>query len=230
MERELQEQAEPRDAGEWIAAAIAHEVNNLLTPVVGLADLLEHTSGDDQVRDQLIERAVDRCQRAVAICSLLVDLTKHGADEAPSSPLAEALQSVMVAAGDRARESGIALELSHDGPGQIAAPAIVAEHIVLNLVLNAINASSSGSKVSISTAYTPATAWKSATWLIWIDDQGRGLDERSVASINSGGLPQGSKGIGLVVVRMLCQRWGGKLRVTSAPDQGTTFHVELPAV
>lgn len=229
MERELQEQTEPRDAGEWIAAAIAHEVNNLLTPVVGLADLLEHTSGDDQVRDQLIERAVDRCQRAVAICSLLVDLNKHGSDEAPTSSLSDALQSVLAAAADRAKDTGVSLELSHDGPGQIAAPAIVVEHIVLNLVLNAINASPSGSRISISTAYTPATAWKHATWLVWIDDQGRGLDERSVASINSGGLPQGSKGIGLVVVRMLCQRWGGKLRVTSVPGQGTTFHVELPA-
>lgn len=230
MERELRDPGHEVDSGEWIAAAIAHEVNNLLTPVVGLADLLEHTAGEEEIRDQLIERAVDRCQRAVAICSLLVDLTKHTSDEEPRSSLQAALDAVIVAVRDRAADEGVSIDSSHDGPGELAVPAIVAEHIVLNLVLNAISASPKGSSVAISTGYTPGSAWKQPSWMIWIDDRGQGLDERSVASINQGGLPQGSKGIGLVVVRMLCQRWGGKLRVSSEPGRGTTFHVELPAV
>lgn len=229
MERELTEPVREAEAGEWIAAAIAHEVNNLLTPVVGLADLLEHTAGDEEVRDQLIERAVDRCQRAVAICSLLVDLTKHGPEEEPKASVQAALDAVVASVQDRTVEEGVSIRSSHDGPGQLAVPAIVAEHIVLNLVLNAISASPRGSTISISTGYTPGSAWRPSAWMIWVEDQGHGLDERSVTSINQGGLPHGSKGIGLVVVRMLCQRWGGRLRVSSEPGRGTTFHVELPA-
>eukprot|EP01025_Chloroclados_australasicus_P018350 TRINITY_DN19573_c0_g1_i1.p2 TRINITY_DN19573_c0_g1~~TRINITY_DN19573_c0_g1_i1.p2 ORF type:complete len:112 (-),score=21.05 TRINITY_DN19573_c0_g1_i1:26-361(-) len=111
MERELTEPVREAEAGEWIAAAIAHEVNNLLTPVVGLADLLEHTAGDEEVRDQLIERAVDRCQRAVAICSLLVDLTKHGHGEEPKASLQAALDAVVARGGiQREKDDVLSIE------------------------------------------------------------------------------------------------------------------------
>lgn len=212
-----------------IAAAIAHEVNNLLTPVVGLADLLAHTKGDEDVKEQLIERAVERCQRAVAICSLLVDLTKHGDDHAPTAPLAKCLASAIDTATERAADAGVGLECGYDEVGDLAVPAAVVEHIVLNLILNAIAASPPGTVVTVSAGFRPASAWRPAAWMIWIDDHGRGFDARSVASINQGGLPHGSRGIGLAVVRMLCQRWGGRLRVESELGKGTTFHVELRA-
>ncbi|MFI4916343.1 MAG: sensor histidine kinase [Phycisphaerales bacterium JB060] len=212
-----------------IAAAIAHEVNNLLTPVVGLADLLAHTNGDEEIKEQLIERAVERCQRAVAICGLLVDLTKHGDDRAPTAPLAQCLTSAIITAKERADDAGVSLECGYDEVGDLAVPAAVAEHIVLNLILNAIAASKPGSAVTVSAGFRPASAWRQAAWMIWIDDHGHGFDARSVASINQGGLPQGSRGIGLAVVRMLCQRWGGRLRVESELGKGATFHVELPA-
>ncbi|MEQ9096303.1 MAG: HAMP domain-containing sensor histidine kinase [Phycisphaerales bacterium] len=228
MESQLQAPSREEGAGEAIAAAIAHEVNNLLTPVVGLADLLQHTDGDQEIRDQLIERAVDRCQRAVAICSLLVDLTK-APESHPSCSLRDALRDAASAVADRAQAGSVSIDIAFDDAGQLGVPRIVAEHVVLNLLLNAIAASPQGSRITISAAFTPASAWHPAGWSIWIKDRGTGLDARSVADINRGGLPQGSKGIGLAVVRMLCQRWGGRLSVDSDSGHGTTFHVELPA-
>jgi signal transduction histidine kinase len=227
MAQELETSA---DTSGSIAAAIAHEVNNLLTPVIGLADLLEHTGGDEAIRDQLIERAVDRCQRAVAICGLLVDLTKDGPLDAPTSSLKDCLAAAISTAQTRAADAGVELECGFDEPGQLAVPAAVAEHIVLNLLLNAVAASPAGSKVGVTAGYAPASAWSRAMWSIWVEDHGRGLEARSVASINRGGLPTGSPGIGLAVVRLLCQRWGGKLFVRSELGVGSTFHVELPAI
>lgn len=227
MEREASTASE--DSSGSIAAAIAHEVNNLLTPVIGLADLLEHTQGDATVRDQLIERAVERCQRAVAICALLLDLSKQGDEESPTCALTDALRAAKDTAATRAAEAGVRLECGLDEPGRLAMPATVAEHVLLNLVLNAISASPEGSSITIAAKYTPASMWRKAVWSIAITDRGRGLDARSVAAVNQGGLPVGSKGIGLAVVRLLCERWGGRLSVRSEPGAGSTFHVELPA-
>ncbi len=226
MAQELETKA---DTSGSIAAAIAHEVNNLLTPVIGLADLLEHTGGDEAVREQLIERAVDRCQRAVAICGLLVDLTKDSPIGSRTCSLKDCLDTAISTAQSRAADTGVRLECGFDEPGQLALPPTVVEHIVLNLLLNAIAASSAGSAVTVSASYAPASAWRRAAWSIWVEDRGRGLEARSVASVNRGGLPSGSSGIGLAVVRLLCQRWGGKLSVASELGIGTTFHVELPA-
>lgn len=217
------------DASGSIAAAIAHEVNNLLTPVIGLADLLEHTDGDEAIKDQLIERAVERCQRAVAICGLLVDLTKDAPDSSPTCTLSECLAAAVSTAQTKAGQAGVRLECGFDEPGELALPPAVVEHILLNLLLNAIAASSAGSVVTMTASYAPGSAWRRAVWSVRVEDRGRGLEARSVASINRGGLPTGSPGIGLAVVRLLCQRWGGQLSVTSELGIGTTFHVELPA-
>ncbi len=217
------------DPSDSIAAAIAHEVNNLLTPVIGLADLLEHTGGDPEIRDQLIERAVERCQRAVAICGLLVDIAKDNRSGAPVCSLAGGLASVVSIAQTSADRSGVRLECCFDEPGGIGVPAIVVEHVLLNLVLNAIAASPVGAAITISADYAPGTTWRHAAWCVKIQDRGRGLDARNTASINNGGLPMGSTGIGLAVVRLLCQRWGGELRVESELGLGSTFHVKLPA-
>jgi len=228
MGRELDTTIEVDSSGS-IAAAIAHEVNNLLTPVIGLADLLEHTDGDPNIKDQLIERAVDRCQRAVAICGLLVDLTKEAPSSSPTCRLADCLQSAISTAQTKADEAGVRLECGFDEPGELALPSAVVEHIMLNLILNAVAASHAGSAVSVNAGYAPGSAWRRAAWSIRVEDKGRGLEARSVASINRGGLPTGSPGIGLAVVRLLCQRWGGTLSVRSELGMGTTFHVELPA-
>lgn len=228
MGRELDTSMEA-DASGSIAAAIAHEVNNLLTPVIGLADLLEHTDGDEAIKDQLIERAVERCQRAVAICGLLVDLTKDAPGSSPSCSLADCFRAAISTAQTKADEAGVRLECGFDEPGELALPAAVVEHILLNLLLNAIAASHVGSAVTVTAGYSPGSSWRRAAWSIWVEDRGRGLEARSVASINRGGLPTGSPGIGLAVVRLLCQRWGGQVSVTSELGAGTTFHVELPA-
>ncbi len=228
MEREL---AEPETArtNDSIAAAIAHEVNNLLTPVIGLADLLEHTEGDEEIRDQLIERAVERCQRAVTICALLMDIAKDDRASHPHCELSHAVQATISTAKSRADESEVRLEAGFDGPGSVAIPSAVVEHVFLNLVLNAIAASTPTNVVKLSASFRPASQWQGAAWTISVSDHGRGLEERNVRSINQGGLPVGSPGIGLAVVRLLCQRWGGKLRVESELGVGSTFHVELPA-
>ena len=36
-------------------------------------------------------------------------------------------------------------------------------------------------------------------------------------------------GMGLAIARRIIERHGGSIRVDSAPGQGTTFHIELPA-
>lgn len=216
------------DESESLAAAIAHEVNNLLTPVVGLAELLEHTGADPAIRDQLIVQAVDRCQRAVAICEILLNLSKEVVP-GERCGIAPCAQQAIEAVRSRAIEVGVQIQNSIDDPGTVAVPESVALHILINLLLNAVSASEPGGSVTLTAGYEPSNRWKSAFWRLSVIDRGRGLDQRQVSSINGMGMLKGSKGIGLAVTRTLCQRWGGSLSVESEQGSGSTFHVKLPA-
>jgi signal transduction histidine kinase len=71
--------------------------------------------------------------------------------------------------------------------------------------------------------------------LVEVEDQGIGIAprdqerifgrfERAVSARQYGGL-----GIGLWIARCLVEAHGGTIRVRSAPDEGSTFTVELPA-
>lgn len=211
-----------------IASAIAHEVNNLLTPVVGLADLLEHTGCDDELRDQLVKQAVDRCQRAVAICDLLVNLAKTVVP-GEQSDIAVGARHAVCAVDKRAEDAGVRIENCVQDSGCTAVPEVVVQHVLMNLLINAIAASEPGATVMIQSRFQPGNRWVHANWYLSVQDRGRGLDTRQAMIINHGGFPHGSKGIGLAVVRMLCERWGGEIRVDSEPGIGSTFHVKLPA-
>ncbi|MEO1009012.1 MAG: HAMP domain-containing sensor histidine kinase [Planctomycetota bacterium] len=214
---------------EPMAGAIAHEVNNLLTPIVGLADVLRDRDDDSQLRDDLLEQTIDRCQRAVSICGLLLDLSKEADRVGSTCNVADAMRAAVECTRQAASAASVRIELAFHDEGIAIVPAPALEHVLINLILNAVRASNADGTVRLDAAYRPATAWQKATWTIRVADRGKGLDERDVRAIRDGHPPRGSRGLGLVISRQLCDLWGGSLAVESTPDRGSTFSIEVPA-
>jgi len=237
--RQIPEQTEPgpkrpdappaagRDA--TLAAAIAHEVNNLLTPIVGVGELLSAHPEDAQLRVELLERAVDRCQRALAICALLMNASRGQADAA-ACDLHQAFLAARTSVEGREEADGVRIVGEFDGQARVQVPAAAVEHLLLNLLLNAAAASQHGSTVEVRSTYTPRSTWHAAIWRLEIRDRGVGLDRPDVEAINAGGTPHRSSGIGLRVCRLLCEQWGGGLRAEPRVGGGTVFTISLPAV
>jgi len=208
--RQIPEQTEPGPkrpdappaAGQdaTLAAAIAHEVNNLLTPIVGVGELLSAHPEDAQLRVELLERAVDRCQRALAICALLMDASRGQADAA-ACDLHQAFLAARTSVEGREEADGVRIVGEFDGR----------------------------STVEVRSTYTPRSTWHAAIWRLEIRDRGVGLDRPDVEAINAGGTPHRSSGIGLRVCRLLCEQWGGGLRAEPRVGGGTVFTISLPA-
>jgi heavy metal sensor kinase len=99
-----------------------------------------------------------------------------------------------------------------------------------NLVYNAINYSNVKTKVEINLFKKE----KSANFSV--SDHGVGISKNNQMKIfdrfyrvdSSRSRETGGSGLGLAIAKWICEIHGGKIRVVSAPDKGSTFTIELP--
>lgn len=110
-------------------------------------------------------------------------------------------------------------------------PAVVAnlfalQQVLLNLTLNAVEASTSGQTVRLSFATGESTVE------IRVRDEGRGISAADRPRVFEPFFSRREKGtgIGLFVSLNLARSWGGDIRVESTPGVGSTFTVTFPRV
>jgi CheY-like chemotaxis protein len=116
-------------------------------------------------------------------------------------------------------------------PGQV-------EQVLLNLALNARDAMPDGGRLTIAAARGPAEIPgrprpSTGTVRLWVSDTGAGMTPEVQARIfepffTTKGSGKGT-GLGLATVHAIVTQHGGTVTVRSAPGQGTTFDVLLPA-
>jgi signal transduction histidine kinase len=251
-----------RRAESWQEAA--HDLRGNIGIVTTLASLL----ADEEVPEELRQRASGRLQSSVStLHQLLEDLMslarlEAGREQRKIEPF-DAAALMRELAGDlqpMARDRG--LYLVAEGPTHLSVegdPAKV-QRIVQNLVLNALRYTSEG---GVKVSWGETRERDIERWLIRIEDTGPGLHappgspishhlkeatdrareiERQVKDPGfvepvpgpEGATPprttrqQPGEGIGLSIVKRLCELLEASLAVATQPGQGTTFQVGLP--
>src|SRR5207253_1685824 len=96
--------------------------------------------------------------------------------------------------------------------------------VFLNLILNAIDATDAGGRISVRAEAADATL------LVHVQDDGAGiaLEHRDRLFQPYFTTKKHGTGLGLFVTRRLVQDHGGDVGFTCRPDAGTTFDVQLP--
>lgn len=99
------------------------------------------------------------------------------------------------------------------------------QNLLVNLILNAIQASKPGSKVVVEATGGDSVCMR-------ISDQGCGILPEYQKKIFEPffSLRAGGTGLGLFLSLNAVRSWGGDIRVESAPGIGSTFEVVLPAI
>jgi len=134
----------------------------------------------------------------------------------------------------RAEEQSITLsvQVAQNLP-QVSADAERIEQVLVNLTENALRygASDSGGRVTLGARTVPdgVEAWVSDTGPGIAPDELSHVFERFWRSGKSRSRQTGGSGIGLALVKQLVEAHGGRVSVESAPGQGATFRVVLPA-
>ena len=220
----------PTDAAAAQAGAITHDVNNLLTAILGHAEVvLDDPHLPARVRADVLE-VVRAARQAALLTRQLIALRRP----AGSRRSVVDLRSVVGAMSRTLRPLiGEAIELNTEAgsrPVRVEVDPADLEGVILNLAINARDAMPDGGTLTLASSVLPGAGGRRAA--LSVSDTGIGMDTatRSQAFepyFTTKG-PGGGSGLGLTSVAATADRCGWTLLVDSTPGKGSRFTVTLP--
>jgi signal transduction histidine kinase len=210
---------------EGIAARLAHEVKNPLAAIKGLSTLMARQATDPKSAERLsiVAAETDRLQ---SIVDGFLSFSR-GLDElnlGPTRPY-EIARELSVLLETRATELGVTLAVTGNEEFVLNADNRKLRQALLNLVLNAMQASPAGATVTVEIS-------KSCGWgaCITVKDNGPGMSHEVLDRIKKPYFTtrKGGSGLGIAVARGLIEQHGGKLEYESTVGKGTVARIELP--
>jgi two-component system sensor histidine kinase HydH len=211
-----------------MAARVAHEIRNPLSSIKGFATYLGARQGDEADREaaRTMIGEVDRLNRVVAE---LLDFARPANLNIVDANLGDILERTVRLAETDARSGGVSLSLAlQEGGDPALRVAVDVERItqaMLNLVLNAVQATDLGGAVTLT--ILPARADRA---VIRVDDTGCGMAPEVLAQVFSPYFTTRATGtgLGLSIVAKIVEDHHGEIRMTSAPGSGTSVTLWLP--
>lgn len=240
LEEQLQ-QAQKMEAIGRLAGGVAHDFNNMLTPIMGFAqmEMAKLPAGDSTLGSlEQIHRAAERAAdlnrqllafsrrqvvepKVINLNDLIIDL-----DQMLRRLLGEDIELVTLPSGN--------LDLVEADPSQI-------EQVIMNLAINARDAMPNGGKLTIETAHItlnePDTLQHSDASsgphvMLSVTDTGTGMTKEVQSRIFEPFFTTKEEGkgtgLGLSTCFGIARQSGGHIEVESELGQGTTFKLYLP--
>jgi signal transduction histidine kinase len=208
------------------AAAIAHDIRTPLTSVQMNVQILRGKANLPADDMEHFDIALGELRRLNVHIAQLLDYAKPvRLDAVPLEPR-ELAEEVARTIGPVVSDRAIRIAVDDQDAPLVLADAARIRQVLLNLVENAARASAPGTAVTVRTA--PAGDGQVA---FEVSDQGKGMEPGDLARIFEPFFttrPDGT-GLGLAIVQKLVRAHHGEVTVRSAPGQGTTVTVLLPA-
>ncbi|MBW4622153.1 MAG: PAS domain S-box protein [Cyanosarcina radialis HA8281-LM2] len=228
-----------------LAGGIAHDLNNVLTPILTISQLLRLQQPDLNPESQEMLRILeDSTKRGANMVKQILAFTRGTGGERVALPVASVLEEVFKASERTFPKS---LVICQDIPAEplwlVAADPTYLHQVFMNLCVNARDAMPNGGVITLSAenclvdevfAQMNLNARVGNHVLITITDTGTGIDPEIRDRIfepffTTKERGQGT-GLGLSTVYGIVKNYGGFVRVLSEVGKGTQFKVYLPAI
>jgi C4-dicarboxylate-specific signal transduction histidine kinase len=215
-----------------LAASITHEVNQPLAAIVNNADACLNWLAANNLEEARESAAlvVKDGYRAAEIIDRIRALIKKAPPRKDPLGINEAIVEVITLTRSEAVKDGISVRTQlAEGLPLIQGDRVQLQQVILNLILNAVQAMSGVSEKSRELLVSTEQEASGAV-LVTVQDSGPGLDPESVARAFDAFYttkPQGM-GIGLAICRSIVEARGGKLWAIANKDRGATFQFTLP--
>ena len=214
-----------------LLAEVVHEVRNPLVSVKTFLQLLPERLEDPEFLGgfrQLVTEEVQRLER------LLDEVLRHSRPGASASSddgaeLAGTFASVTHLVAHRARERGVRIDIAlARGADRVAMGRDALRQVLLNLTLNALDATPVGGLVRLGADLDPAAG----RLRLWVEDEGPGIaaaDRDRIFEAFYSTRADRPGGLGLAISRRLVEECGGCVEVVDAPGGGARFVLHLAA-
>jgi signal transduction histidine kinase len=210
-----------------LAAGIAHELNEPLSNILGFAQLAKKNPIIQKQTVKDLEKIIEASLHAREVVKKLLVFTRQIPARKSRVNLNQIVADGLYILESRCRKEGIDLVrvLSPELPDITADPTQM-NQVLINLVVNSIQAMPAGGKLTVRT-----TCKKNSVSLI-VKDTGTGMSEEVVKQIfvpffTTKEIGEGT-GLGLAVVHGIVTSHGGAVKADSRIHHGTSFEVTLP--
>ena len=215
--------------GQMLAGA-AHELNNPLTAILGVSDLLRERVTDDAMRRH-VELILQQTRRAAGIVQNLLAFSRPPSQGRLKIRLEELMSQVLQVeqSGLEQKNITVKFETEPDLPA-VAGDRRLLTQVFLNLITNAQQAiATTRDQGTLSISLSRVGEAVRATFA----DDGPGISPENLGKIFDPFFttkrPGGGTGLGLTICLAVTKDHGGTIEVHSTPGMGASFHVLLPA-
>jgi len=217
-----------------LAAAVAHQINNPLTTILGDAQLILQDLAPDDANREALEAIFRAGTRAEEVARRLLAMARQRPPRERLVPVDvnETLDGTLMLVRGHMQQARVALAVSlAEGLPQVPALEGQLEDVWLNLLLNARDAVAQRLKPQISVESSYDAARDQVIVTVW--DNGSGVPPSAQQQIFDPFFttkpPGEGTGLGLHICQQIVTASGGGIRVQSIPNEGTWFTVSLPA-
>lgn len=220
-----------------IAAVIAHEFNNLLTPIVSYSQFALSSAESDKPDMELIKKALSKAfqssSKAGKISQSMLGLAR-GESSFGDVSVQKLVDEVLLVMARDPQKDGLALRVQVQPDLLVQGDPVQLEQVLLNLLINARQAMlGRGGSITIKACLTDENEVR-----IQVIDTGPGIPEKFIDRIwepfftTKGTARRGEAkgtGLGLAICKQIVEHHQGRIEVQSEVPKGTTFSLYLPA-
>jgi signal transduction histidine kinase len=226
-----------------IAAGIAHEINNLLTPVLAYAQLAAAHPHDDDLRAKALDKTISGIESATRIAGAVLGFASSEGENDSNADVGSVVNATLDCLAYDPNKDRIQITTEVLPGTYVRMSSLCLQQVLMNLIINAkaaLEESGAGRPRRVTVA---AITRADGCVGIRVSDNGPGIPKEIAGRIfepfvttkrptdgrSKTGRAASGTGLGLSICRRLVEQAGGTITAMSKPGDGTTFVISLPS-
>lgn len=219
-----------------MSRGIAHDMNNLLTPVFTYLQLASAGVQGPEMTQELLPTAMRNMDAMRAYVRESLFFSKTKSLQLKMFHLDKVMRTAVELTRDRARKKNITTLVHAPSEVCVEMDEVLIQRLVGNLLSNAIDASPEGSQTHVHLLPMSRTESQRDWFRLLVVDHGEGISTDNLKRVTKGyfttkdhGDTTRGFGLGLAICRKIVHMHGGQLAIHSQEGKGTTVQVDLPS-
>ena len=219
-----------------MSRGLAHDLNNLLTPVHTFLQLFQEMDQSGGAHSELAPVAFRNLGTVRTYINEALFFSRTNKLNAKMSALHAVMKEAAALVQTRADAKKISIQVVNEFEATIEMDPTLITRLLSNLLSNAVDASAEGARIEIQLLRLPKTETTRDWYRVEVIDHGDGISPENLTRIfapyfttkNTGDETRGF-GLGLAICRKIANLHGGDLSVVSKLKKGTTMRLDLPS-